>query len=92
MRPVLNLKPPRRVTKALRGLLASLHALSADVRTLTPTFAAEVSNTGLPLFVYTCNTSRTVECARAAGAAAVMSDRPGWLADHLRREDATHGT
>ena len=42
-----------------------------------------VAAAGKPLFVYTCNTSRKVDLALAAGASGVMSDRPGWLAGIL---------
>jgi glycerophosphoryl diester phosphodiesterase len=84
LRSVLNLRPPPRVTPTLRERLASLHALSADVRTLTTTFAAGVRRAGRPLFVFTCNTSRKAERAFAVGPAGVMSDRPGWLADHFK--------
>ena len=85
LQPVLNLRPPPRVTPALRKRLTSVHALSADVRTLTGTFAAGVRRAGRPLFVFTCNTLRKAERALAVGPAGVMSDRPGWLADHFKR-------
>ncbi len=85
VRPVLNLKPPRRLGARLRDELSRLHALSADVRTLSRSFGAEVREAGRPLFVYTCNTPRSVRRATAAGATGVMSDRPAWLADRLAR-------
>jgi glycerophosphoryl diester phosphodiesterase len=84
LRAVLNLDPPRRLGTALRESLAWLHGLSADVRSLTPGFGAEVAAAGRPLYVYTCNTERAVARALAAGAAGIMSDRPGWLAARLR--------
>ena len=86
LRPVLNLRPPSRVTPTLRKRLASLHALSVDVRTLTGTFAAGVRRAGRPLFVFTCNTPRKAERALAVDPAGVMSDRPGWLIDHFKRD------
>ena len=85
LRPVLNLKPPPRLTPTVRKRLASLHALSADVRTLTGTFADGVRRAGRPLFVFTCNTPGNVERALAVRPAGVMSDRPGWLADQIQR-------
>ena len=84
VRIVLNLKPPRAMTRTVRRRLESLHALSADVRTLTPAFGASVLQAARPLYVYTCNGPRTVERALAAGATAVMTDRPAWLAGRLR--------
>jgi glycerophosphoryl diester phosphodiesterase len=91
LRPVLNLRPPRRLNGVLRERLTWLHALSADVRTLSPGFGAEIARAGKPLFVYTCNTPRNVRRALAASATGVMSDRPDWLAACLRRYRATDG-
>jgi len=85
IRPVLNLRPPRRLGARLRAELAGLHALSTDVRSLTPVFGAEVRDAGGRLLVYTCNTTGAVRRAVAAGARGVMSDRPAWLAATLRR-------
>lgn len=86
IRRVLNLKPPRRISRRLRELLPRLSALSADVRTLTPSFGTAVRAAGLPLFCYTCNTAERVERALRAGVRAVMSDRPAWLAEQLERQ------
>ena len=85
LRPVLNLKPPRRLTKGLAERLDALHALSADVRTLTQAFAVALQVWDKPLFVYTCNTAKTAARALDAGAAGVMSDRPAWLGEFFRR-------
>lgn len=84
LRRVLNLKPPPWLRRPLRERLATLFALSVDVRTLTPAFASAVREAGRPLLVYTCNTERRVGHALRCGAAGVMSDRPGWLADTLK--------
>ncbi len=82
-RLVLNLDPPPRMTAALRARLHGLDALSVDVRRLTPRFAAAVSDAGLPLYTYTCNTDRSVERSLAAGARGILSDRPGWLHEQI---------
>jgi glycerophosphoryl diester phosphodiesterase len=82
-RLVLNLDPPSRMTAAVLARLDGLDALSVDVRSLTPRFADAVREAGLPLYVYTCNSDRTVSRALSAGASAVMSDRPGWLAERI---------
>jgi glycerophosphoryl diester phosphodiesterase len=84
VRRALNLKPPRRLRGALAGRLQTLHALSADVRSLTPEFGRAVAEAGRELLVYTCNTERSVRAALAAGATGMMSDRPGWLSGRLR--------
>lgn len=88
---VLNLKPPRSLGARLRERLRTFAALSVDVRTLTPGFAAQVRTAGLPLFAYTCNTPRRVDRATAAGVRGVMSDRPGWLAGYLQRREGAGG-
>jgi glycerophosphoryl diester phosphodiesterase len=82
---VLNLKAPRRLTSPLSRRLSSLQALCVDVRTLTPGFAAAVHRANRSLLTYTCNTKATVERALAAGVNGVISDRPGWLGETVRR-------
>ncbi len=91
IRRVQNLKPPPVPTGTLRDHSGSLWALSVDVRTLTSTFAAAATRDGMPLLVFTCNTERHVDSALAAGAIGVMSDRPGWLAEHLQRRALSDG-
>jgi glycerophosphoryl diester phosphodiesterase len=86
LRTVLNLKPPRRLTKTLADRLDMLHALSVDVRTLTHAFAVALQVWNKPLYVYTCNTPKSASRALDAGAAGVMSDRPAWLAEQFQRE------
>jgi len=81
----LNLKPPRRMTEPTRRRLTGLHAASADVRTLTPAFGQAVLDAGLELFAFTCNTPQRVQRALEAGATAIMSDKPAWLATQLER-------
>ena len=83
MRRVLNLRPPRRMTRKILEMLPGLDALSADIRSLTPTFAAEAREAGLPVLTYTCNTPHRVDRALEAGVTAIMSDRPGWLGTRL---------
>lgn len=82
---VLNIKPPPVLRRPLAARLGRLHALSADVRTLTLRFARRLRDAGCPLFVFTCNTPRRVDLAVAAGAAGIMADRPAWLARRLSR-------
>ncbi len=91
VRRVQNLKPPPLPIRTL-GDRGSPWALSVDVRTLTPQFAAAASRDGLPLLAFTCNTERRVQSALAAGAIGVMSDRPGWLREYLRRKAPSDAT
>jgi glycerophosphoryl diester phosphodiesterase len=80
---VRNLRPPSRLGPVLRDALEPLAALCVDVRTLTVEFGDQVREAGRPLWVYTCNGERRLARALAAGAAAVISDRPGWLVARL---------
>ena len=66
------------------GRPRGLAALSFDVRALGPETVAALRRDGSPLYVYTCNREDDVERALSAGARAIMSDRPGWLARTLR--------
>jgi len=81
---VLNLRPPRTLTPALSRQLRSLFAFCADVRSLTPGFAAAVRRAKRSLLTYTCNTKMTVERSLDAGVIGVISDRPDWLAETVR--------
>jgi glycerophosphoryl diester phosphodiesterase len=82
---VLNLKPTPRLRRKLRSMLPSITALAVDIRHLTPAFARAVQREGSPLFAFTCNRIGRVKQALRAGAAGIISDRPGWLADCLLR-------
>ena len=88
LKVALNLKPPRALTDELREQLEWLYTLSCDVRHLGEEFGADLRDAGRPLFVYTCNTPGKVDRARAAGAAAIMTDRPAWLIEYLAHGDA----
>jgi glycerophosphoryl diester phosphodiesterase len=81
---VLNVKPRPQLDADLKRRIVSLQALSADVRTLTPRFAAAVRRAGCPLLVFTCNTPRAARAAVRARAIGIMTDRPGWLRRFLR--------
>jgi len=80
---VLNVKTTGGLGARRRRLLNGLHAISVNVHTLTPGFARDVRRAGIPLYAFTCNTPSRVGKALDAGAVAVISDRPGWLVDHL---------
>jgi glycerophosphoryl diester phosphodiesterase len=54
-------------------------ALSIDVRSLTPEYAAAIRTAGYRLLCFVCNEPEEVKTALAAQAAGIMSDRPGWL-------------
>lgn len=85
---VLNVRQAARVEALAPGALRAgapggIAALSADIRTLTPPFAAAVRAAGCPLLVFVCNDVEQVRSALEASAVGIMSDRPGWLRDVL---------
>jgi glycerophosphoryl diester phosphodiesterase len=65
--------------------LSRLYAISVDVRALTRPTVRAARHAELPLLVFTCNLQSDVDHALGAGAAGVMSDRPGWLRSTLDR-------
>jgi glycerophosphoryl diester phosphodiesterase len=80
---VLNVGRGAEATLRRDGWSDGLSAVSIDVATLTPRVEMAVQRSGLPLFVFTCNTDARVRRALDAGADGVMSDRPGWLRERL---------
>ncbi len=80
---VLNVRPTPRLRRELRERTKTLFALAADIRRLTPAFAAAVIRSGCPLFAFTCNRRGRVEQALRAGASGIISDRPAWLREYL---------
>jgi len=85
---VLNVRPvagDRRSDPAtlLSSVPGGIAALSADISTLTPGYAARVRAAGCPLLVFVCNEVEQVRVAVEAAAVGIMSDRPGWLRDVL---------
>lgn len=83
IRTVLNLARRPRLDAAAWRRLDPLFALSIDVRAVTPLFVREAHRRGKPVLVYTCNRPSSALAALRAGADALMSDRPGWLAELL---------
>lgn len=82
---VLNVRARDASLGRIGRFLDGLSAVSVQVRGATPRLGDGLTRRGLPLYVFTCNTSATVSRALAAGATAVMSDRPGWLRERLDR-------
>lgn len=83
---VRNLDEPLPLSGRGAPRAGALAALCVDVRRLTAEFAAQAHRRGLPLFTYTCNSPRTARRALAAGADALISDRPAWLHAYLARQ------
>ena len=85
LRTCLNLKHP--IDLAAPGALDGLFALCLAVRYLTPAYVEELHRRGLACFTFTCDSPRTAKRAIAAGADAIITGRPAWLASYL----AAHG-
>lgn len=84
-RCVLNLNEAPRT---LPARLAPLAALCINRRALSARFVAAAHALGKPVLTFTCNTGPDVDRAVAAGADAVLSDRPAWLRRHLQGASA----
>ncbi len=68
-----------------------LTAYSVNINGLDMAFAESIRVRQKLLFTFTCNQLADVHTAVAMGANAIMSDRPGWLADrinHLRTNNS----
>lgn len=83
LRTVRNLSQLPRSGEREWRRLAPLHALSVDVRVLTPPFVDEAHRRGKPVLCYTCNAPRRALAALRSGADGLMSDRPAWLASFV---------
>jgi glycerophosphoryl diester phosphodiesterase len=60
------------------------HAVCVDIKVLTRPFVETLHRMGKKVFVYTCDTPRTVERAFRAGVDAIISNRPAWAAGHVK--------
>jgi len=83
---VLNVRALDARFSKLRKHLDGLQAVSVNVRGVTNRLGTALAEHGLPLLVFTCNTPARVRKALEAGAATVMSDRPGWLRQQLTND------
>ncbi len=81
LRTCLNLKRP--IDLAAPGAVDRLFALCLAVRHLTPAYVEAVHRAGLACFTFTCDSPRTAKRAIAAGADAIITGRPAWLASYL---------
>jgi glycerophosphoryl diester phosphodiesterase len=64
-------------------LLRSLWAVDIHIGKLAANWAQWAADRALHLMTYTCNTTPQIQKALALGVDAIISDRPGWLADYL---------
>lgn len=60
-----------------------LHGIDVDIRWLTPETGEKLRAGGRRLMSYTCNTEAHLRAARAAGAHAVITNRPQWAREWL---------
>ncbi len=85
LRRVLNIGRMPIQPATLRRRLSRVDVASVDVRGLTSSVTGALRRADRPLMTYTCNTAAEVERSIAAGALGLMSDRPGWLREYLRK-------
>lgn len=78
---------PEQVMRLPEAALSPLWAVDVPIGKLSPKLAVWAKERGLKLFTYTCNGPRQVAKALRLGVAAILTDRPGWLTDHLERRD-----
>lgn len=65
-----------------------LHAACFDQRILTRTVVDACHERGIRVFSWSANDAPTADRLRRLGVDAILSDRPGWLARHLRKTQA----
>jgi glycerophosphoryl diester phosphodiesterase len=83
LRYVLNALGPEAALRTAAEL-PWLHGIDVDIRWLTPAAGAQLRAGGRALMSYTCNTEAQLRAACAAGAAAVITNRPAWARAWLR--------
>ncbi len=87
-RLVLN-APERRPAKIMgwpADDLNHLHAVDIRIDRLSRPLAQWIKKKGLQLFTYTCNHPDEVEKALGLEVDALLTDRPGWLSQHMDRD------
>ncbi len=83
LRCVLNMRKRPRMTQGWLKQHAFLHALSINVRSLTPVFAGKAHGHGFRVMTYTSNNRKQVDLAIASVVDVLMTDRPGWVLGYL---------
>ena len=78
---------PEQVMQLPEADTSHLWAIDVPIGSLTPKLAEWAKGCGFKLFTYTCNGPRQVAKALRLGVDAILTDRPGWLTDHLERRD-----
>jgi glycerophosphoryl diester phosphodiesterase len=76
--------PPRRLAPWLRRQ-PRLHAVDFDRRRLSPRLVEACHAAGLQVFCWSSNDAAAADRAAACGVDGILSDRPAWLVEHLRR-------
>ncbi len=82
LRYVLNALGHDAALRAAAGL-PWLHGIDVDIRWLTPAAGAQLRSGARALMSYTCNTEAQLRAACAAGAGAVITNRPAWAREWL---------
>ena len=75
---------PRLFGSLRENFFKPFYAICVDVKVLTRPFVNTLHDLGKKVFVYTCNTTQTVERALRSGVDGIISDNPAWAADYLK--------
>jgi len=78
-------RTPERVMHLPEADASHLWAIDVPIGRLSPKLAAWARERSLKLCTYTCNGPRQVAKALRLGVDAILSDRPGWLTNHMGR-------
>jgi glycerophosphoryl diester phosphodiesterase len=84
LRRVRNCERPPRDPAAWLARQPGLHAVCCDRRILTAAMVQACHGNGVRVFAYSANRAPEADRLRRLGVDAILSDRPGWLAVHLR--------
>ncbi len=84
LRYVWNLEVPPEMTRKTAARMAPLTALCCRINTLTRRFVAWAHGQGKMVLCYTVNDADAVTRALDAGVDGLISDRPAWLASHMK--------
>ena len=87
IRRVWNLKRPISLDAITGDPPLGLDGLDVSIQRMTEKFAAAIRRMGLSLVTYTCNTDEQVDWAIKLNVDGLITDRPGWALNQVRKGD-----
>jgi glycerophosphoryl diester phosphodiesterase len=82
---VLNLYKPLSIPEENRLYPDYLYGICSQINTLTKEFVRSSHERELSVMTYSCNTARQVNKALNLCLDVIMTDRPGWIVEHLKK-------